>query len=98
MRRTGVQGELPACSHEWLVDQRVDYLPEEMTLIRQHILHNKLMRRIWNMMADTVKSYENKIDDRKMYAKDIVATPLKQLRALTTTLQDQVKSLDKTIQ
>gem|GEM_PF-5282118 len=94
---TGMHGELPICSELWLIDQRVDYLNEEMTILRQQILYSKLIKRVWNSMADAVKSLENRIDDRKIYAKDILLIPLKDLRTLTTALQEQVKSLEKQI-
>lgn len=94
---TGIHGELPVCSDLRLVDQRVEYLNEEMSILRQQILYTKLIKRVWNTMADTVKSFENRIDDRKIYAKDLLVAPLKQLRTLTTTLQEQVKTLEKQI-
>ncbi len=94
---TGMHGELPVCSDVRLVDQRVEYLNEEMNILRQQILYTKLIKRVWNNMADTVKSFENRIDDRKIYAKEVLVAPLKQLRTLTTTLQEQVKVLEKQV-
>lgn len=94
---TSVAGELSLCHQDWLIDQRVNYLGEEMSILRQQILYTKLTKRVWNSMADTVKSFENRIDDRKIYAKELLIAPLKQLRTLTTELQEKVKFLEKQI-
>lgn len=94
---TSIQAELSLCHQDRLLDQRVSYLAEEMTVLRQQLLYTKLMKRVWNSMADTVKSFENRIDDRKIYAKELLIAPLKQLRTLTTELQEKVKYLEKQI-
>lgn len=95
--QSGVRAELPLCGDELQVTERNDYLREEMLLLRLQLLSAKLIKRVWKSMADTVRSYENTLDDRKVYAKELLATPLKQLGSLNTLLQEQVKSLEKQI-
>lgn len=92
--QSSLMSEMPIILTGLALTQSKSYLMEKLTFVRQQLFHAKLMKRLRKWIIKEVQSYENIIDDHKIYAKETLTPVLDYLRDLTNTLQQYLTDLD----
>jgi hypothetical protein len=91
IRQSALISEMPVVFSWLALTQQKTYLMEKLSLHRQQLFHAKLMKRLRKGIISEVQSYENIIDDHKIYAKETITPVLTYLRDLTNKLQNELK-------